>query len=104
MLLESVMRRRRISGRLLAFALVALAPAPALAQQASEAMSCAAAVAYFEANGVIYKRVQGSVLPIRRGVPVAQSRGMSCGRGQGRTRYWVPTLDNPRCVVSVYCG
>lgn len=77
---------------------------PARGQTVADAMSCAQAIAYFAANRMIYKIVNGKPLPIRTGTPISRARDVSCrGRGQMERRYSVRTTDNPRCVISVYC-
>jgi hypothetical protein len=78
---------------------------PALAVTLAEDMSCEQAIRTFQSNGVIYKRAQGGqVLPIRQGKPIRLAEGLSCSHNSARFVYSLRTRDNPRCVISAYCG
>ena len=73
------------------------------AQQIAQQLTCAQVRADFAAKGVIYKSVNGRVLPIRQGIPIDRARSLFCGRQSSRFTNSTPTLDNPRCVFSAYC-
>jgi hypothetical protein len=78
--------------------------APAASQQMAERMTCEQLIRFFEVNGVVYKTVNGKVLPVRVGIPIRQSRGLSCGPNnyQRRTAS-ARTVDKTRCIYAVYC-
>lgn len=87
------------------FFLAIAQPIAAGAQQLAEQMTCEQAVGYFEKNGVIYKTANGNnVLPIRQGTPIRKAGGLRCGHDRSEFRYSLKTRDNPRCVISAYCG
>jgi hypothetical protein len=92
--------------RRLSIVFLALLPlaAPAAAQQLAEQMTCEQLIRSFEVNGVIYKQVNGKVLPVRVGIPIRQSRGLTCGPNnyQRRTSS-ARTLDKTRCIYAIYC-
>jgi hypothetical protein len=91
-------------GLIFVFALL-VQPIFANAQQIAENMTCQQAKAYFEAHGVIYKKVHGSVLPITRGIPISRSGSLICtGRYSDQFTYSVQTRDSRRCTISTYCS
>jgi hypothetical protein len=78
---------------------------PAMAVTLAEDMTCEQAIRTFQSNGVIYKRAQGGqMLPIRQGKPIRLAGGLSCSHNSARFVYSLKTRDNPRCVISAYCG
>jgi hypothetical protein len=80
-------------------------PLFANAQQLAENMTCQQAKAYFEAHGVIYKSVHGSVIPITRGIPISRSGSLICtGRYSNQFTYSLQTRDSRRCTISTYCS
>jgi hypothetical protein len=71
----------------------------------AEDMSCEQAIRIFQSNGAVYKRAQGGqVLPIRQGKPIRLAGGLSCSHNTARFVYSLKTRDNPRFVISAYCG
>jgi hypothetical protein len=89
----------------LAALLMILLSKSATAVTLAEDMSCEQAIRTFQSNGVIYKRAQGGqVLPIRQGKPIRLAEGLSCSHNSARFVYSLKTRDNPRCVISAYCG
>ncbi len=85
-------------------AILLLFVAPSAAQQVAERMTCEQLIRYFKSNRVIYKTVNGKILPVRVGIPIRQSRGLSCGPNnyQRRTAS-ARTTDKTRCIYAVYC-
>jgi hypothetical protein len=89
----------------LAAVFLAVSVSSAMAVTLAEDMTCEQAIRTFQSNGVIYKRTQGGqVLPIRQGKPIRLAQGLSCSHNSGRFVYSLKTKDNPRCVISAYCG
>jgi hypothetical protein len=77
---------------------------PAAAQALAEKMTCEQLIRAFEVNGVIYKRVNGTTIPVRAGIPIRQARGLNCGPNNYQRRTGsARTTDKPRCIYSVYC-
>lgn len=73
----------------------------------ADEMTCDQAVAYYQKNKRIYKRVVGgnNVVPIYGMTPVGDWRKLTCdGRGKSRKSYYLPTRDKKDCVIAVYCG
>jgi hypothetical protein len=104
---QDLFEMKRLPSLLLKCALVYIAlplASVASAQQTAEQMNCAQAVAYFASNGVIYKSVHGTVLPISMGIPVGARKQHQClGRGKSWRNYTMKTLDIPRCAVILVC-
>jgi len=89
--------------RILVIALASFIGATAAhGQQLSEQMTCEEAIAHFAQHGSINTAVNGTVLPISQGTPIAKADLLTC-RG-GRFDTMVKTKDKAECVIAAYCG
>jgi hypothetical protein len=74
------------------------------AQTTADQMTCEQAVNYFEKNGrisiVAHKK---NIIPFYIGIPRRDSAKLRCGKGDGVTYYMIKTIDNNRCVISIFC-
>jgi hypothetical protein len=81
-----------------------LLPSSALADQVSQDMTCAEAVAHYEKNRRIMTINEGQEIPIYQGTPIRQAETLNCSGDQdSRFDTMVPTKDNPQCVIAAYC-
>jgi hypothetical protein len=81
-----------------------LLPSSALADQVSQDMTCAEAVAHYEKNRRIMTINEGQEIPIYQGTPIGQAETLNCtGDQEDRFETMVPTKDNPQCVIAAYC-
>lgn len=79
-------------------------PSSALADQVSQDMTCAEAVAHYEKNRRIMTINEGQEIPIYQGTPIRQAETLNCSGDQdSRFDTMVPTKDNPQCVIAAYC-
>ena len=84
--------------------LIALSCTSARAATLAQDMTCDALIRSFETTGTAYKLVYGKVLPLRQGVPIRKSLGLSCGpNNYTRQNVVARTVDQRQCVYTVYC-
>ena len=91
---------------LLAGLLATGAPQASAAEfELAQDLTCEQAIAYYQANHVIYVLTHGVIaLPIRVGVPVGDVDKLQCSdRGQVPHGYSVRTKDSWRCVIAITC-
>ncbi|MCR9134457.1 MAG: hypothetical protein NXI27_00555 [Alphaproteobacteria bacterium] len=74
------------------------------AQQLTNSMTCAQAIAVFAAQGRVVTRTwSGAVLPIYGGVPAAKRRSLMCFRDRAVRPMSVITRDKKRCTIGYKC-
>lgn len=74
------------------------------AQQLTNSMTCAQAIATFAAQGRVLTRTwSGTVLPIYGGVPAAKRRSLMCFRDRAVRPMSVITRNKKRCTIGYKC-
>jgi len=92
---------------LLAAMLVVLSMTPAVAQpRTADQMTCEQAISFYERNryiDVLANRTDP--VRVRTGVPVNLVKGSLCsGRSAVPQPYMIRTIDDRRCVISIFCS
>lgn len=89
----------------LSLALCLPAPAPAVAQAFANEMTCAQAIAHYEATGTIFVMAnERFAVPLRGGTPIGRAATVQCSdQGQIPRPVSVLTRDVRRCVIAVRC-
>lgn len=78
---------------------------PAWAQAFAHEMTCAQAIAHYEATGMIFVMANDRfAVPIRNGTPINRADTLHCAdQGQSPRPQSVSTRDVSRCVIAVQC-